>query len=141
MPAGYHYWYDGFTVGMNDNNEFAFLWVSDETTIEMAFYNADGARVAEVVRSMPPYGGWDVFRRRHSAIPLNGENFVFGEVYNYSYGAGTEVRHFEYTPSGEFVSEGSTTHSVNEGLTIRTDGWGNAVVRDASTVMALYSYP
>jgi hypothetical protein len=141
MPAGYHYWYDGFTVGMNDNGQFAFLWVSGISTIEMAFYSADGDRVTHVVRGMPDYGGWDVFRRRHSEIPLHGDNFIFGEVYNYSFGAGTTVNHFEYTPEGDLVSVDSTTHSVNEGLTIRTDGWGNAVVRDASTVLAKYSYP
>ena len=52
-----------------------------------------------------------------------------------------EVHHFEYTPSGTLVSESSTTISVGEGLTIRTDGWGNAVVRDNETIQALYSYP
>jgi len=141
MAAGYHYWYDGFTVGMNDHDEFAFLWVSGTSTINMAFYDADGSRVADVTRGMPSFGGYDVFRRRHAEIPLNGDNFIFGEVYTHTYSAGTTVRHFEYTPTGAFVSEGSTTHSLNEGLTIRTDGWGNATVRDASTVMALYSYP
>jgi hypothetical protein len=51
------------------------------------------------------------------------------------------INHFEYTPDGDLVSTDSTTHSVTEGLTIRTDGWGNAVVRDASTLLAKYSYP
>ena len=141
MPAGYHYWYDGFTVGMNDYGQFAFLWVSSETTLEMAFYSADGERIAEVERAMPAYGAWDVFRRRHSEVPLHRANFVFGEVYSYAFSVGTEVMHFEYTPDGALVSEDSTSHSINEGLTIRTDGWGNAVVHDGSTVQALYSYP
>lgn len=141
MPAGYHYWYDGFTVGMNDNDQFAFLWVSGLTTLEMAFYNADGERVAHVVHDTPEFGAHDVFRRRHSEIPLHGDNFVLGEVYSYLFGAGTLINHFEYTPDGDLVSTDSTTHSVTEGLTIRTDGWGNAVVRDASTLLAKYSYP
>jgi hypothetical protein len=147
MPAGYHYWYDGYTVGMNDYNEFAFLWRSGGTTLEMAFYDADGTRIAEVERSTPDFESWggghcyDSFRLRHPEIPLHGDNFIFGEVYNWMAGTGLEVMHFEYTPEGDLVSADSTSHSVDEGLTIRTDGWGNATVRDDSSVTALYSYP
>jgi hypothetical protein len=126
---------------MNDNGEFAFLWGSDHYTLSMSFYSADGDRVASVSRPSSTYMYYDIFRRRHPEIPLRGDNFIFGEVYHYGTGAGTNVTHFEYTPNGDLVSEDNTTHSLPEGLTIRTDGWGNAVVRDASTVMALYDYP
>ena len=142
MSAGYHFWYDGYTVGMNDKGDYVFLWWKSETKMGMAFYDSAGSRVAEIERPSSSWGTYDVFRLRHQEIPLNGDNFILGETYRGGYlASGWVVDHFEYTPEGVFVSESSTDYSVAKGLTIRTDGQGNAVVRDRTNIVALYDYP
>jgi hypothetical protein len=50
IPVNYHYWYDGFTVGMNDKGEFAVLWRSDGTVLDMRFFNPDGSVKQNVQR-------------------------------------------------------------------------------------------
>jgi hypothetical protein len=105
IPVNYHYWYDGFTVGMNDKGEFAVLWRSDGTVLDMRFFNPDGSVKQNVQRSTIDFEEWDgghcydSFRRRHQELPLRGDNFVLGEVYNWITPQQNRItHHFEYTP-------------------------------------------
>ncbi len=147
IPVNYHYWYDGFTVGMNDDGHFAVLWRSDGTQIDMKFFDNWAVEVAYVTRPTPDFEGWngghcyDSFRRRHQEIPLRGDNFVFGEVYNWIAGDNLSVQHFEYSPQGSLVDENSTTYTCDEGLTIRLDELNFAYLRDESTLYMVASYP
>ena len=148
MSVDYHYWYDGFTVGMNDASAFVFLWRPGGTTLKMRFYAANGAVVADVQRSTIDFEGWngghcyDSFRLRHQEIPLRGDNFILGEVYNWiTPQQNRTVHHFEYTPTGQVVSVASTTINVDEGLTIRADLSGAAYVSDHKDIHVLTGYP
>ncbi len=147
IPVNYHYWYDGYTVGMNDNGHFVVLWRSHGTQIDMKFFDNWAVEVAYVTRSTPDFEGWngghcyDSFRRRHQEIPLRGDNFVLGEVYNWIAGDNLSVQHFEYTPSGSLVSQDATTYSCDEGLTIRLDELNVAYLRDESTLYMVPGYP
>jgi len=146
VTGNYHYWYDDFTVGMNDLGDFAFIWRPSQTKLDMSFFSAAGARVANVERTTPafestPDSVYDSFRLRHQEIPLRGNDFVFGEVYNWTAGSDLAVKHFIYSPNGQLLKENSTTVSVAEGLTIRTNGAGSAVVRDNIRIVGLPSYP
>lgn len=148
VPVNYHYWYDGFTVGMNDHSEFVFLWRSDGTALDMRFFAADGTAVADVQRPTIDFEGWDgghcydSFRRRHQEIPLRGDEFVLGEVYNWITPQNNRtVHHFAYTPLGEPVSEDSTETNLDEGLTIRVDQLGRAFLRGPSGIEVRAQYP
>jgi len=142
INVGYHYWYDGHTIGMNDEGEFVLLWRSSDDELEMKFFDDGANEVAHVVRSTPNFNdyGFDSYRQRHPEIPLRGDNFVLGETYAYNIGDGQEVWHFEYTPEGALISENSTTYSIAEGLTIRMDDIGYAYIRDDDTVHILAGY-
>jgi hypothetical protein len=128
---------------MNDEGEFVLLWRSNNSTLEMKFFDDQASEVAHVVRSTPNFGdyGFDSYRQRHQEIPLRGDNFVLGETYAYNIGLGQEVWHFEYTPDGALVSEDSTHYSIDEGLTIRLDDVGYSYLRDSDTVHILAGYP
>lgn len=148
MPVGYHYWYDGFTVGMNDAGEFVFLWRSDGTALDMRFHAANGQPLASVTRVTIDFEGWDgghcydSFRRRHQEIPLRGDDFILGEVYNWiTPQANRVVHHFAYTPDGTKLAEQQTTHNMDEGLTIRLDEIGSAYLRDDQGIHILADYP
>ena len=148
MSVDYHYWYDGFTVGMNDKSQFAFLWRPTGTLIKMRFYAADGSIVANAQRTTIDFEGWngghcyDSFRMRHQEIPLRGDNFILGEVYNWiTPQQNRTVYHFEYTPTGQEVSATSTKVNLEEGLTIRTDLSGAAYLSDHKDVHVLTDYP
>jgi hypothetical protein len=148
VPVNYHYWYDGFTLGMNDKSEFVALWRSGGTTLDLRFFAADGSVVTSVQRNTIDFEGWngghcyDSFRRRHQEIPLRGDNFVLGEVYNWiTPQQNRTTKHFEYTPGGKFVVEDSTKYNLDEGLTIRVDQKGFSYLRDAQGVHILKDYP
>ena len=142
-----HYWYDGFTVGMNDVGDFVFLWRPDGTQLDAAFFDPAGTRVADVTRETEDFEGWDgghcydSFRRRHQEIPVREDNFILGEVYNWIAGSGLTIQHFEYTPEGELLAENDTDISLPEGLTLRLDGAGQAIAHDGSTATNLGYYP
>lgn len=148
LSVNYHYWYDGFTVGMNDESEFVFLWRSDGTALDMRFFAADGTSVADVQRTTMDFEGWDgghcydSFRRRHQEIPVRGEDFVLGEVYNWiTPQPNRVVQHFAYTPLGELVGEGETDVNLDEGLQIRVDGLGRSFLRGPSGIVVRAAYP
>lgn len=147
IPVGYHYWYDGFTLGMNDEREWVLLWRSDGDQIEARFFDSLSAPVAWVRRPTLDFEGWagghsyDSFRTRHQEIPLRGSNFILGEVYNWIAGTNVSVRHWEYTPGGVLVEQSRTSLSLPEGLTVRMDGEGNAYVRDGSGLYDLGYWP
>lgn len=148
MPVNYHYWYDGFTLGMNDKSEVALLWRSGGTALDMRFFDANGGVKANVQRATIDFEGWngghcyDSFRRRHQEIPLRGDNFVLGEVYNWITPQQNRItHHFEYTPAGQLVAEDSTTHNLDEGLTIRVDQLGFTYLRDSMGIHILKDYP
>ncbi len=148
MPVNYHYWYDGFTVGMNDLGEFVFLWRSDGTALDMRFHDPNGLKLADVQRLTIDFEGWDgghcydSFRRRHQEIPLRGDNFVLGEVYNWiTMPQNRIVHHFEYTAKGSPLVEDMTDHNLDEGLTIRLDQVGFAYLRDAQGIHIRADYP
>lgn len=148
VPVNYHYWYDGFTVGMNDKGQFSFLWRSNGTVLDMRFFNADASVKADVQRMTIDFEGWngghcyDSFRRRHQELPLRGDNFVLGEVYNWITPQQNRItHHFEYTPAGELVAEDSTTFNLDEGLTIRVDQNGFSYLRDNQGIHILAAYP
>jgi hypothetical protein len=148
VPVNYHYWYDGFTVGMNDNGEFVVLWRSDGVALDMRFFGADAGVDADVTRMTIDFEEWDgghcydSFRRRHQEIPLRGDNFVLGEVYNWITPQDNRItHHFEYTPAGALVAEDSTDHNLPEGLTIRVDQNGFSYLRDEAGIHILAAYP
>lgn len=148
MPVNYHYWYDGFTVGMNDLGEFVFLWRSDGTALDMRFHDPNGAKLADVQRMTIDFEGWDgghcydSFRLRHQEIPLRGDNFVLGEVYNWiTMPQNRVVHHFEYTTKGVPLAEDLTDFNLAEGLTIRLDQVGFAYLRDAQGIHIQANYP
>ncbi|WAS96759.1 hypothetical protein [Nannocystis punicea] len=148
LPVNYHYWYDGYTVGMNDQSEFVFLWRSDGTTLDMRFFAADGMAVEDVQRTTIDFEGWngghcyDSFRRRHQEIPLRGDDFVLGEVYNWiTPQQNRVVHHFAYSPAGELLGEGETDVNLDEGLTIRVDGLGRSFLRGPSGIVVRADYP
>jgi len=148
VPVNYHYWYDGFTLGMNDKSDFVLLWRATGTTLDMRFFAAGGAVNANVQRDTIDFEGWngghcyDSFRRRHQEIPLRGDNFVLGEVYNWiTPQQNRTTKHFEYSPAGSFVTEDSTQHNLDEGLTIRVDQKGFAYLRDNQGIHILKNYP
>jgi hypothetical protein len=147
MPVDYHYWYDGFTVGMNDTGAFVFEWRGDGDHLGLRFYDSMGNFVNQVDLTTPDFEGWagghsyDSFRLRHQEIPLDGPNFVVGEVYNWIAGSNLSVQHFCYSPTGLLLASGATTHSVAEGMTIRTDGHANAILRDNAGLHWLSGYP
>ncbi|WP_434417762.1 hypothetical protein [Nannocystis pusilla] len=148
LPVNYHYWYDGFTVGMNDQSEFVFLWRSGGTTLDMRFFAADGTDVADVQRTTIDFEGWDgghcydSFRRRHQEVPVRGDDFVLGEVYNWiTPQQNRVVHHFAYTPLGELLGEGETDVNLDEGLTIRVDGAGRSFLRGPSGIVVRADYP
>ena len=147
-PVNYHYWYDGFTVGMNDLGEFVFLWRSGGITLDMRFHDPNGAVLADVQRPTIDFEGWngghcyDSFRRRHQEIPLRGDNFVLGEVYNWiTMPQNRVVHHFEYTSKGALLAEDQTNFNMDEGLTIRVDQVGFAYLRDAQGIHIQADYP
>ncbi len=148
VPVNYHYWYDGFTVGMNDKDEFAFLWRSGGTTLDMRFFAADASLKKNVQRVTIDFEGWngghcyDSFRLRHQEIPLRGDNFVLGEVYNWITPEDNRItHHFEYTSAGELIAEDSTKFNLEEGLTIRVDAKGFSYLRDNQGIHILAAYP
>jgi len=148
VPVNYHYWYDGFTLGMNDKSEFVVLWRAGGTTLDMRFFAANGTVNANVQRNTIDFEGWngghcyDSFRRRHQEIPLRGDNFVLGEVYNWITPQENRItHHFEYSPAGNFITEDSTTHNLDEGLTIRVDQKGFSYLRDNQGIHILKNYP
>ncbi len=148
IPVNYHYWYDGFTLGMNDKGEFAVLWRSDGTVLDMRFYNADGTPKKDVQRMTIDFEGWDgghcydSFRRRHQELPLRGDNFVLGEVYNWITPQQNRItHHFEYTSAGQLIAEDSTKFNLDEGLTIRVDQKGFSYLRDNQGIHILAAYP
>ena len=148
MPVNYHYWYDGFTLGMNDSGEFMFLWRSGGTALDMKFFDPSGAPLASVQRPTIDFEGWmgghcyDSFRRRHQEVPLRGDNFVLGEVYNWiTMPANRITHHFEYTPDGMSLAEDVTNYNMDEGLTIRVDQVGFAYLRDNQGVHIQANYP
>jgi len=148
LPVDYHYWYDGYTLGMNDESEFVFLWRSGGTTLDMRFFAADGTAVADVQRETIDFEGsdgancWDSFRRRHQEIPVVGDDFVLGEVYNGSTPQDNRtVQHFRYTALGELVTEDSTTVNLDEGLTIRADQLGRSFLRGPAGIVVRTNYP
>ncbi|MBL9107325.1 MAG: hypothetical protein JNL82_40925 [Myxococcales bacterium] len=148
MPVNYHYWYDGFTLGMNDSSEFVLLWRSDGTALDMRFHAADGAVLADASRVTIDFEGWDgghcydSFRRRHQEVPLRGDNFILGEVYNWITPAQNRVvHHFERTPEGAELALDQTEHNLDEGLTIRLDELGFAYLRDSQGIHIVANYP
>ena len=148
VPVNYHYWYDGFTVGMNDKDDFVFLWRSGGTALDLRFFKPDAGVAADVKRTTIDFEGWngghcyDSFRLRHQEIPLRGDNFVLGEVYNWITPQQNRiVHHFEYTPAGVLVVEDSTTVNLPEGLTIRTDQVGASYLRGPAGITILADYP
>ena len=148
IPVNYHYWYDGFTVGMNDKGEFAVLWRSDGTVLDMRFFNPDGSVKQNVQRNTIDFEEWDgghcydSFRRRHQELPLRGDNFVLGEVYNWITPQQNRItHHFEYTPAGELIAEDSTTFNLDEGLSIRVDQQGFSYLRDNQGIHIIAAYP
>lgn len=148
VPVNYHYWYDGYTLGMNDKSEFVVLWRSGGTTLDMRFFAADGSVLTSVQRNTIDFEGWngghcyDSFRRRHQEIPLRGDNFVLGEVYNWITPQQNRVtKHFEYSSAGALIVEDSTKINLEEGLTIRVDQKGFSYLRDAQGVHILKDYP
>lgn len=148
VPVNYHYWYDGFTVGMNDKDQFVFLWRSGGTTLDMRFFAADAKVLADVKRQTIDFEGWngghcyDSFRRRHQEIPLRGDDFVLGEVYNWiTPQQNRTTKHFQYTPAGALVVEDSTKTNLAEGLTIRTDQLGATYLRGPAGIEIVKDYP
>lgn len=148
VSVNYHYWYDGFTVGMNDKDQFVFLWRSGGTTLDMRFFGADGKAVTSVQRQTIDFEGWngghcyDSFRMRHQEIPLRGDDFVLGEVYNWiTPQQNRTTKHFQYTPAGALVTEKSTTTNLGEGLTIRIDQLGATYLRGPNGIEIVKSYP
>ncbi|MCY1054597.1 hypothetical protein [Nannocystis sp. SCPEA4] len=148
VPVNYHYWYDGYTVGMNDQSEFVFLWRSGGTTLDMRFFAADGTAVADVERETIDFEGWDgghcydSFRRRHQEIPVVGDDFVLGEVYNWITPQDNRtVQHFRYTPLGDLLAESSTDVNLDEGLTIRVDQLSRSFLRGPSGIVVRTNYP
>ena len=148
IPVNYHYWYDGHTVGMNDAGEFVLLWRSDGVAIDMKFFDASGTLVNTIQRTTIDFEGWsgghcyDSFRRRNQQIPLRGDNFVLGEVYNWITPAANRItQHFEYTPAGVLVTEDSTDKNDDSGLTLRIDGLGRSFAMGPSGIYLLGIYP
>lgn len=148
LPVNYHYWYDGFTVGMNDQSAFVFLWRSGGTTLDMRFFKPDGSLAKNVQRMTIDFEGWngghcyDSFRLRHQEIPLRGDDFVLGEVYNWiTPQQNRTVHHFQYTPAGDVVVEDSTQINLQEGLTIRVDQLGATYLRGPGGITILADYP
>jgi hypothetical protein len=148
MSVDYHYWYDGFTVGMNDKSNFVFLWRPTGTLIKMRFYAADGSITANAQRTTIDFETWngghcyDSFRMRHQEIPLRGDNFILGEVYNWiTPQQNRTVHHFEYTPDGQEIGAASTKVNLPEGLTIRADLSGAVYLSDHKDVHVLTEYP
>ena len=114
----------------------------------MRIFNADASVKADVKRMTIDFEGWngghcyDSFRRRHQELPLRGDNFVLGEVYNWITPQQNRItHHFEYTPAGELVAEDSTTFNLDEGLTIRVDQNGFSYLRDNQGIHILAAYP
>jgi hypothetical protein len=137
--SNYHYWYDGYTVGMNDRSEFVFLWKSATNQMDARFFDAGGGHVNQISWGTPDIGyGWDSFRARHSEIPLRGDNFILGDVFS---SGGEVVNHYEYTPAGALVSTSDTTTFVSQGLSIRTDDSGTALLREGNTLEVRLDYP
>ncbi|MEZ4383086.1 MAG: hypothetical protein R3A79_17295 [Nannocystaceae bacterium] len=138
-----HYWYDGHTVGMNNQGQFLLLWRSSPTALDFRVFDSDASVLADVQRTTPSFEGgspFDALRRRHSEIPLRGDNFVLGEFYR-SKAPDLEVMHFEYTPAGALVTEDSTTISAPMVLAIRVAADGRTYLHDSAAVTMLSNYP
>ena len=133
---------------MNDKSQFVFLWRSGGTTLDMRFFAADATVLSNVQRQTIDFEGWngghcyDSFRRRHQEIPLRGDDFVLGEVYNWITPQGNRTtKHFQYTPAGALVVEKSTKTNLDEGLTIRIDSLGATYLRGPNGIEIVKSYP
>ena len=138
-----HYWYDGHTVGMNDQGQYVLLWRSSPTKLDFRVFNNDGSVLANVQRPTPNFENgtpYDAFRRRHSEIELRGDNFVLGEAY-LSKPANLDVMHFEYTPAGALIVEDSTDISVAMVLAIRVTPGGRSYLHDGNQVTLVNNYP
>ncbi|MEZ4454821.1 MAG: hypothetical protein R3B09_35550 [Nannocystaceae bacterium] len=147
VSIDYHYWYDGFTVGMNDKSQMAFLWRPGGTTFKARIYDANLTVLTDLVRNTIDFEGWngghcyDSFRMRHQEIPLRGDNFVLGEVYNWITPQQNRiVHHYEFTPSGTEIAVDQTMINLEEGLTIRTNDKGTVYLSDHQQVAVVGDY-
>ena len=143
VPINYHYWYDGHTVGMNDAGQFVLLWRSSSSLVDARVFDSDGSTLANLQRPTPNFEGgsaYDSYRRRHNEIQLRGDNFVMGETYR-SKPANLDIMHFEYTPDGTLITEGSTDISVAMVLAIRVTPNGRTYLHDGQTVYVTSNYP
>ncbi len=145
--VSYHYWYDGFTVGMNDDGAFLVTWRSSDRAIEALTFAPDGSDAGYFLAITPDFSGalsdfpYDSFRRRHQEVAIRGSNFIIGEAYDLVAGSGRKIRYYELAPDASVVSQSATTQSVPEGLTLRVDGMGNAYVRGPGGLYDLGQFP
>ena len=130
VPAGYIYWYDGGTVGMNDNGEFAIEWRYDQTTMKYATYNSSGTMVSGPTTFSSKSGYYDPYRYRHNQVQIDGNNFILGETSDVT----GNLAYFQYTPAGTLVNSYTTTYMRTDAMTHRFDGLGRSFFSDGNTI-------